>query len=229
MINSFKQQFRIAPVTMSILAVTILVFIAEGLFSGGQTANGEFLVSFGAKWGPYIHHYDQYWRLLTPVFLHAGFMHIATNMLTLCFIGPLVEEAFGRWKFLGLYFFGGIFGNIMSYLFAPLTISVGASTALFAMFGGLILYAVQFKEDPRIRSQGTIMILFVVLNLVTGFASTDIDMWGHIGGLIGGMMFTVIFGFYGRSGKFPWHVRLALVIVTIIVIILTVISGGGTV
>jgi len=142
-------------------------------------------------------------------------MHILTNMLTLWFLGPIAENAFGSRKFLGLYLFGGIVGNIMSYLFAPLTVSVGASSALFGMFGGLILYGIQFKQDPQIRSQGTMMILFVILNLVSGFSSTGIDMWGHIGGLIGGCAFlnlsprgqngSSVFGFlqlYGYLGKF---------------------------
>jgi len=122
---------------------------------------------------------------------------------------------------------GGIGGNIMSYLFAPLTVSVGASSALFGMFGGLILYAVQFKHDPRIRAQGTMMGLFVVLNLMSGFFSTGIDMWGHIGGLIGGMMFAVMFGFYGRSGKYPMAWRLTMGVVTVLILALALIAKGG--
>jgi rhomboid protease GluP len=126
-----------------------------------------------------------------------------------------------------LYLFGGIVGNIMSYLFAPLTVSVGASSALFGMFGGLILYAIQFKHDPRIRAQGTMMGLFVVLNLMSGFFSTGIDMWGHIGGLIGGMMFAVMFGFYGRSGKYPMAWRLTVAVVTVLILALALIAKGG--
>lgn len=227
MIISFKQQFKQAPITVSILILTVLIFIVELIIGGGQTDDGRLLVVLGAKWGPYIKLHHDYWRLVTPLFLHAGFMHIFTNMLTLWFIGPLVESAFGSRKFLFLYLFGGIIGNILSYLFAPLTVSVGASSALFGLFGGMILYALQFKDDPRIRSQGTVMILFVALNLVTGFATTGIDMWGHIGGLIGGMIFTIIVGFYGRAGKYPPMMRLAMIVVTIIILILTAISKGG--
>ena len=86
----------------------------------GQTTNGQLLVALGAKWGPAIAIDHQYWRLLTPIFLHAGWLHIITNMLTLWFIGPLAEAAFGHRKFLGLYLFGGVVGNIMSYLFRTL-------------------------------------------------------------------------------------------------------------
>lgn len=227
MIISFKQQFKQAPMTVSLVTLTILMFIVEFLVGGGQTDDARMLVSLGAKWGPDIKLNNQYWRLLMPVFLHAGLMHIVTNMLTLWFIGPLVELAFGSRKFLLLYFFGGSIGNILSYLFAPLTISVGASSALFGLFGGMILYGLQFKDDPHIRSQGTVMIMFVGLNLVSGFTTTGIDMWGHIGGLIGGMIFTIIVGFYGRSGKYPLMMRLSMIAVTIIILILTIISRGG--
>ncbi|MBZ6010652.1 rhomboid family intramembrane serine protease [Leuconostoc gelidum] len=227
MLSTLKQQFKNTPVTTSIFVLTVLVFFVEFLIGRGQTDDGSLLVAFGAKWGPYIKVYDQYWRLVTPIFLHAGVMHILTNMLTLWFIGPIAEETFGSRKFLGLYLFGGIVGNIMSYLFAPLTVSVGASSALFGMFGGLILYAVQFKHDPRIRAQGTMMGLFVVLNLMSGFFSTGIDMWGHIGGLIGGMMFAVMFGFYGRSGKYPMAWRLTMAVVTVLILALALIAKGG--
>lgn len=93
------------------------------------------------------------------------------------------------------------------------------------MFGGLILYAIRFKEDPQVKSMGTMLGLFVILNLVTGFSSTDIDIWGHIGGLIGGMMFAVMFGFYGRSGRYAIRVRLIMGAITILLIILTFWAG----
>ncbi|MFT8991959.1 rhomboid family intramembrane serine protease [Leuconostoc mesenteroides] len=223
--KALKEQYQTAPITTIIFLVTTFVFLIELVLSRGTTENSEFLINMGAKWGPYIQLKHEYWRLLTPVFLHAGFLHIVTNMITLWFIGPLVERAFGSAKFFGLYFFGGIIGNIFSYLLAPSSVSVGASTALFAMFGGLILYAIRFKEDPQVKSMGTVLGLFVILNLVTGFSSTDIDIWGHIGGLIGGMMFAVMFGFYGRSGKYAIRVRLIMGAITILLIILTFWAG----
>ena len=115
----------------------------------------------------------------------------------------------------------------MSYLFAPLTVSVGASTALFGLFGGLLMFASQFRHDPEIRAQGTTLLLFVGLNLVTGFGANGVDMWGHIGGLIGGMMFAVMAGFYGCSGKFPLYMRWTLVGVSGLLVLLTWLSKGG--
>lgn len=227
MIDAIQIQFKKAPVTVSLVAISLAMFVVEIIMGHGQTTNGQLLVALGAKWGPAIAIDHLYWRLLTPIFLHAGWLHIITNMLTLWFIGPLAEAAFGHRKFLGLYLFGGVVGNIMSYLFAPLTVSVGASTALFGLFGGLLMFASQFRHDPEIRAQGTTLLLFVGLNLVTGFGANGVDMWGHIGGLIGGMMFAVMAGFYGRSGKFPLYMRWTLVGVSGLLVLLTWLSKGG--
>lgn len=223
--KTLKTHYLIAPVTTILLTVTIVVFVIELVVSGGTTDNSYFLVQVGAKWGPYIKDDSQYWRLITPIFLHAGFMHIVTNMLTLWFIGPIAEDAFGSRKFLGLYFFSGISGNIFSYLFSPNTISVGASTSLFGLFGGLMIFAYQFRHDPNVRALGSMMGLFILLTLLSSFSATNIDLWGHFGGFIGGVMFAMIFGFYSRNGKFSWHVRLVMVLLTVLLIGLTVFMG----
>lgn len=227
MITALQQQFKKAPVTVSLVLLTSVVFVIELAVGHGQTSSGQLLVGLGAKWGPYIAGYHQYWRLVMPIFLHAGWLHIFTNMLTLWFIGPLAETAFGHRKFLELYLFGGVVGNIWSYLFAPLTVSVGASTALFGLFGGLLIFASQFRHDPQIRTQGTTMLLFVGLNLVSGFAANGVDMWGHIGGLCGGMLYAGMFGFYGQSGRLPIPMRLTLAGVSVVLLILTYLAKGG--
>ena len=227
MIEALKQQVKHTPVTMGLFTVTNVVFIFELIASHGQTDNARFLVAVGAKWGPDIAHNQAYWRLLTPVFLHAGIMHIVTNMLTLWFVGPIAERAFGSWRFLMLYAFGGIVGNIFSYLLSPLAISVGASSALFAMFAGLILYGVRYRDNPTIRAQGATFLLFVVLNLFSGLLAPTIDLWGHIGGLIGGMMSTVMLGFVGKSGQYALSMRLTMCAVTLLLLILTIYAGGS--
>ncbi len=102
--KALKEQYQTAPITTIIFLVTTFVFLIELVLSRGTTENSEFLINMGAKSGPYIQLKHEYWRLLTPVFLHAGFLHIVTNMITLWFIGPLVERAFGSAKFFGLYF-----------------------------------------------------------------------------------------------------------------------------
>lgn len=224
--NEIKKQYQIAPVTTILLFFTILIYLVEVVLSGANTENGRFLVTMGAKWGPYIQYQHEYWRLLTPIFLHAGMMHIIMNMITLWFIGPLAERYFGSRKYLLLYLFGGVMGNILSYLFSPLSISVGASSSLFALFGGLLIYSIQFKYDTQIRSQGMLLGVFVVLNLASGLMSPDIDMLGHVGGLVGGLLFAIAFGFAGRSGKFPILWRLTAILVMVLTVGLVLLRGN---
>ncbi|WP_288958170.1 rhomboid family intramembrane serine protease, partial [uncultured Leuconostoc sp.] len=100
MIDAIQIQFKKAPVTVSLVGISLAMFVVEVIMGHGQTANGQLLVTLGAKWGPAIAIDHQYWRLLTPIFLHAGWLHIITNMLTLWFIGPLAEAVFGHRKFL---------------------------------------------------------------------------------------------------------------------------------
>ncbi len=228
MILSYKKQFKQTPAMVSLLTFTILVFIVEILMSHNHTSNGTFLVKMGAKWGPLITQHHEYWRFITAMFLHASVMHIFSNMLTLWFIGIMAENIFGSFKLICLYLFGGIFGNIASYLFEPMTISVGASSALFALFGGLILYTWHYKSTIEIKNQRNILLLFVALNLIGGLLTSGIDLWGHVGGLIGGVIFIAMAGFENGDNYAP-SIRWSLLIVTIIIIVLTICSKDGLV
>ncbi|MDF7626465.1 rhomboid family intramembrane serine protease [Lactobacillaceae bacterium L1_55_11] len=196
------QQQQAGPVTKVLVGLTCLVFAAEIFFSHNQPDNGIFLMQFGAKFGPLITNGHQYWRLLTPIFLHAGWMHIITNMITLWFIGPVAERDFGPYRFLAIYLGGGVVGNLLSYLCAPLVISVGASSAIFAVFGALLIYTVRRRKNPDIVGQGRILGAFVALNLIVSFTSSEIDLWGHIGGLIGGVALGIGLGFSRRGDDF---------------------------
>jgi rhomboid protease GluP len=128
----------------------------------------------------------QAWRVITPVFIHAGAGHVFINMYSLYAIGPAVERFFGRPRTLAIYLLSGAAGVLLSLAFSP-HVSVGASGAIFGLLGalGVLLY----RNRPIFGSMGSRQLQQIVLvalfNLALGL-SPGIDNWGHLGGLIYG-------------------------------------------
>lgn len=130
-----------------------------------------------------------YWRLMTPLFLHGGLLHIALNSLGIYIMGPQTERVYGTGRFLVIYFVSGLAGSVGSYIFNP-SPSVGASGAIFGLIGSLAVFFYTsrhiFGEAGREQLQG--MIALIVVNILFGLGSqASIDNFGHIGGLIGGV------------------------------------------
>lgn len=151
---------------------------------GGST-NTSTLIKYGAKFNPLIYQ-GEWWRFITPVFLHIGFLHLAMNSLALYYLGVSVERLFGNLRFVFIYLFAGVTGFIASFLFSS-TLSAGASGAIFGCFGALLYFGAMY---PKLFSRTMGLNLFVVLaiNLAFGFTATGIDNAGHIGGLLGGFL-----------------------------------------
>jgi membrane associated rhomboid family serine protease len=133
----------------------------------------------------------EWYRLVTAMFLHAGLLHIGSNMISLYFIGPLTEQLLGRLRFTLVYFVGGIAGNAVSYFFMPSGgEALGASGAISAVFGCLIVVGLRKK----ILDPGMIVVV-VVLNVVIPLRSTNIDWHAHLGGAVAGALMGVTFAF----------------------------------
>ena len=132
----------------------------------------------------------EWWRLLSSMFLHSGFIHLAMNMISLYFLGSFVEEAFGRGRYLALYLLGGIAGGLAYLYFGALDVpAVGASGAIFALLGGILGYSLRrgtFSwQNPVIRQ----LLILLALNLYIGFSIPNISNTAHLGGLAGGAIF----------------------------------------
>ncbi len=180
--------------TITIIVVTVLVYVLE-LILGGPNDN-MVLVVLGAKVNSLIGR-GQYWRLLTPALLHANLEHIALNMISLYLWGPNVEILYGKWKMLGVYVCAAVMGSAASYLLSPY-LSVGASGAIFGLFGTLLSFG---RDEPDFfrRVFGARVILLIVLNVLNGFVNTGIDNWAHLGGLLGGYLAAEMLGTFHRS------------------------------
>jgi rhomboid protease GluP len=130
------------------------------------------------------------WRLLSSMFLHAGFAHLALNMLSLYFLGSFIEGAFGRGRYLALYLLSGISGGLAYLYFGAFDgAAVGASGAIFGLLGGVLGYSLRrgtFSwQNPLIRQ----LLILLALNLYLGFSIANISNTAHIGGLLGGVAF----------------------------------------
>lgn len=173
-------------VTYIILGVTVLVYLAQMLT---QNLMGVDLpAAYLAKYNQLVLS-GQLWRLITPVLVHGGIAHIAFNMYALFIFGKNLEYQYGHGRFLLLYLLSGFAGNVASFVLTP-NPSLGASTAIFGLLSaqGVFIYRNRQFFGNRARPILSNIIFILGINLVLGL-SPMIDNWGHMGGLIGGLVF----------------------------------------
>ncbi|WP_082620447.1 rhomboid family intramembrane serine protease [Lacticaseibacillus sharpeae] len=189
-----RQNFFEGPwVTMVLLSISVLMFGVE-ILAGGST-NSRVLFDLGARFAPALTLGNQWWRLLTPIFLHVGFMHLFVNMATLWYLGRITEQAFGHWRFLVIYLVSGITGNFAGLLFGSANaVAAGASTSLFGLFGAFLMVGDVFRDRPDIAAMTRSVLAVVVINLVFDLFQGNIDIAGHVGGLVGGFLIAGVVG-----------------------------------
>lgn len=188
---SLAAMVRRHPVTFSLIGVNLGVFVAQLLLTSLLGRN--LIIDLGAKDNAFIAA-GQYWRLLTPVFIHAGLAHLFVNMYSLYVIGPAGEQFFGHVRFLVFYLLCGFAGAIFSLAFNP-SPSVGASGAIFGVLG--MLGAFWFVHRTTFGPAGNVQLrqiaLVAALNLVIGL-SPGIDFWAHLGGFLTGIALGLLLG-----------------------------------
>ncbi|KZL89773.1 rhomboid family intramembrane serine protease [Clostridium magnum] len=175
-----------AIITYILIAVNLVIYGLTAYLSGNIVdSNTRVLIFLGAKVNELINA-GEYYRLVSCMFLHGGAVHVGVNMYSLYALGPFVEGIYGKLKFTIIYFFAGIVSSFFSYKFSA-DISVGASGAIFGLLGAALVFAMKMKD--RVRKDFIRNILSViVVNLVIGFSIPNVDNFGHLGGLVGGMI-----------------------------------------
>ena len=176
-------------VTYIILGLTIFIYLLQ--LASNFLFGYDLPLALGAKAGDLIRE-GQLWRLITPILLHGSLWHIGFNMYALFSFGTGLERRFGHFRFLVLYLLAGFSGNVLSFLFTG-GYSVGSSTSIFGLIAaeGIFLYQNRklFGEEAK-QAMGNVVSV-AAINLFIGFSSGGlIDNWGHIGGLLGGLIFT---------------------------------------
>lgn len=180
-------------VSYVILAVTILVYGVQTLSTSLTGGKYDWPYILGGKINELILQ-GQVWRLITPVLLHGNVLHIAFNMYALFSFGPNLEKFYGHKRFLLLYLIGGYTGNTLSFIFSA-SPSIGASTAIFGLVAAecVFIYRNRMLFGPRARNMLINLGLVVAVNLILGM-QPGIDNWGHLGGLVGGLVFAWLAG-----------------------------------
>jgi len=187
------QEWSATQYLISINVVVFLVEVATGVSLFGSSYGG-WVYTHGVLFGSALTSHNpnpppfsgthQYWRLLTTGFLHANLIHIGLNMLSLWFVGRALEPAVGTMNFLAIYFTSLLVGSFGALVFQPLVPTLGASTAIFGVFGALIVVA-HARRIPIWQSGLGPMLL---INLLFTLTVSGISVGGHLGGLAAGLV-----------------------------------------
>lgn len=189
-IERLKSFYDKSKVTFGLLTIMVVYFVFMTL-NGGST-NSDILLKYGALYPPAVLAYNQYYRFITAIFIHIGFMHILFNGYALYIFGPQIEKLMGPKKYLLFFLLTGIGGNLITFFFSFYSLSAGASGSLFGLFGAF-LYLIHRHKD-MVTPEGRKSILQLLgLNLVLTIAVPSISITAHFGGLIIGYLLSYIF------------------------------------
>ncbi|MGP4071483.1 rhomboid family intramembrane serine protease [Piscibacillus sp. B03] len=180
--ESFQQFLKLYPVVSVIVAINLILFLFTHIITLPIFVD---LFTLMVGFNLYIQ-MGEYWRLLTPIFLHGSIMHVLFNSFSTVLFGPALEQMLGKFKFILSYLLTGILANVAYYFLGDLMAShVGASGAIYGLFG---LYAYMiFARRDLIDSQSTqIVVVFIIIGFLTSFGP-GINYIAHIFGFIAGL------------------------------------------
>ncbi|OAB32866.1 rhomboid family intramembrane serine protease [Paenibacillus glacialis] len=180
--ENWKSYLRLYPVTSLLLLINIIMFLIL-MFNGGS-ANNETLYRFGA-----LINEGESWRYVTAMFLHSGFDHLLFNCFGLLVFAPPLERLMGSWKYTLLYLLSGIVGNVLSSAYNiqmdRMVISVGASGAIYGIYGAYLYIAV-FQQKLLDESSRKTLYAMLVFGIISSVIVANVNWMAHFGGLIGG-------------------------------------------
>lgn len=181
-----KETFRAKPVTMSLLGLLVLVFALMNLFYPFRATSNEAIFTFGGLLGLAIElDPSQWWRLLTSNLVHIGFQHLLMNAFSLYLVGKIAEQIWRPRIYLILFTLAGVFGGLLTIVLAPQVLAAGASSSIFGLFAGVAILG-YFGKNPFLKQAGRSFQTLIVVNLIFNLFSPDVNIWGHLGGAIGG-------------------------------------------
>jgi len=173
--ENLKEYIKTYPVTSLLILINIFIF-----------AFGDTFYEIGAFYRPFIEE-GNYYRFITSMFLHVGIQHIIFNMFSLFVFCSVLEKITGSITYTIIYFLSGIGGGVSVYLFSPESVVVGASGAIFGIFGAFMALIVR-KNTAIDEATKRVILVLLAIDIVYTFLGSGISIAGHIGGLIFGFI-----------------------------------------
>ncbi|WP_347861582.1 rhomboid family intramembrane serine protease [Salimicrobium sp. PL1-032A] len=182
--ESFQDFLKFYPVISFLVAVHIILWFTMDVLS----------LPFAVEWkqlgvgNNFLINQGEYWRLVTPIFLHAGLSHMLFNSFSLVVFGPALERMLGTGRFISAYLIAGIAGNLGTYAANPGAFysHLGASGAIFGLFG-IYAYMLFARKDLLDQGSSQIITVIIALGLIMTFLQPNINVLGHLFGFIGGI------------------------------------------
>ena len=178
-------------ITNTLILLNILAYFTSAFYSQDIIdMNIQSLVDLGGLYGPYTVQDGQWWRLGTAMFLHGGMTHLLMNMFSLYLIGRAAEMYFDTKSYLSIYVFSGLLGGLASLYMHPHSVGVGASGAIFGVFGALAGFYLAHRGQIEAQAKAFMKDFAVIMgiNIVLGFSIESIDVSAHVGGLLVGFI-----------------------------------------
>ena len=192
--------FKNYAATMSLLVLILVLYVISSF--PVFTHVNQFFINWGALIPPLL--FDgQWWRLITPNFLHFDLNHITANTISIVIWGHLLEKHVGTKAVFLLIFLSCIFTTGFSALMTPDNISLGASGIAYGLMTAFILYVITltvFNRPGEFKGQMVTFIVFVAIQIVYNYyESSNVDVWGHLGGAVAGLIFIVSYAVVNLS------------------------------
>ncbi|MET0786828.1 MAG: rhomboid family intramembrane serine protease [Paenisporosarcina sp.] len=196
--ESLKEYMRFYPVVFTLIALNITIYVMTLL-----PIIGDWFFYFGVG-SNYLISEGEWWRFVTPMFLHGGLLHLLFNMFSLYLFGPELEKLAGKVRFLTIYFMAGLFGTFATFLLQNLEYNhVGASGAIYGIFGAfaaLVYYA--RNTMPQLKQ---IIVPIIVISVIMTFLQPNINITAHLTGLVVG--FLIGLSYFHPKRIISWKMR----------------------
>jgi rhomboid protease GluP len=168
--------------TYILIILNCLVYSVTAILGLNPIVIDDSILSFIGQWNARVLYDGWYWQIFTSLFVHANLLHILGNMFFLLIYGVRAEDLFSTRAYLGVYFASGIVGNVLSLLMGPDVVSVGASGAIFGVFGASVIY---MRKSVGQSIMGALMYAFFLFFLNIG---AGVNLLAHLGGLATGLL-----------------------------------------